>query len=88
MDGFLGADPIVQPDGRLLLVGTADTAPPSAPPGGVTELSVMRLEPDGTPDQTFGDNGNGIVNVSVTALTSPTGAVARLCPQDTTSTGS
>jgi uncharacterized delta-60 repeat protein len=37
----------------------------------------MRLEPDGTPDQTFGDNGNGIVNVSVTALTSPTGAAGR-----------
>ena len=34
----------------------------------------MRLEPDGTPDRTFGGNGNGIVNVSVTALTSPTGS--------------
>jgi uncharacterized delta-60 repeat protein len=37
----------------------------------------MRPEPDGTPDQIFGDNGDGIVNVSVTALTSPTGAAGR-----------
>ena len=56
--------PIQPDDGRLLLVGTADTTPPAAPPGSVTELSVMRLEPDGTPDLTFGDDGTA--NVSVT----------------------
>jgi uncharacterized delta-60 repeat protein len=77
LDGFVGADLVVQPDGRILLVGTADTTPPTAPPGSITELSVMRLESDGTPDQTFGDNGNGIVNVPVTTLTSPTGATGR-----------
>jgi hypothetical protein len=32
LDGFVGADLVVQPDGRLLLVGTADTTPPTAPP--------------------------------------------------------
>jgi uncharacterized delta-60 repeat protein len=37
----------------------------------------MRLEPDGTPDATFGDNGNGTVNVSVTRLSSPTGVPGR-----------
>ena len=75
LDGFVGADLAVQPDGRLVLVGTADTTPPTSPPGSVTELSVMRLEPDGTPDRTFGDNGT--VNVSVTGLSSPAGAVCR-----------
>lgn len=75
LDAFVGADLAVQPDGRLVLVGTADTTPPTSPPGSVTELSVMRLEPDGTPDRTFGDNGT--VNVSVTGLSSPAGAAGR-----------
>ena len=75
LDGFVGADLAIQPDGRLLLVGTADTTPPTSPPGSVTELSVMRLEPDGTPDETFGDHGT--TNVSVTALTSVTGDPGR-----------
>lgn len=35
----------------------------------------MRLEPDGTPDATFGDNGT--INVSVTGLSSPTGVPGR-----------
>jgi uncharacterized delta-60 repeat protein len=73
LDAFVGADLAVQPDGRLLLIGTADTTPPTAPPNSVTELSVMRLLPDGTPDESFGDNGTGATNVSVTSLTSPTG---------------
>jgi uncharacterized delta-60 repeat protein len=75
LDAFVGADLAVQPDGRLLLVGTADTTPPTSPPGSVTELSVMRLEPDGSPDETFGDHGT--TNVSVTALTSVTGDPGR-----------
>jgi uncharacterized delta-60 repeat protein len=75
LDAFVGADLAVQPDGRLLLVGTADTTPPTSPPNSVTELSVMRLEPDGTPDETFGDHGT--TNVSVTALTSVTGDPGR-----------
>jgi uncharacterized delta-60 repeat protein len=75
LDAFVGADLAVQPDGRLLLVGTADTTPPTVPPGSVTELSVMRLEPDGTPDETFGDNGT--VNVSVTGRSSATGDPGR-----------
>ena len=75
LDAFVGADLAVHPDGRLLLVGTADTTPPGSPPGSVTELSVMRLEPNGTPDLTFGDNGTA--NVSVTARSSPTGVPGR-----------
>jgi uncharacterized delta-60 repeat protein len=76
LDAFVGADLAIQPDdGRLLLVGTADTTPSGSPPGSVTELSVMRLEPNGTPDLTFGDNGTA--NVSVTALTSVTGDPGR-----------
>jgi uncharacterized delta-60 repeat protein len=75
LDAFVGADLAIQPDGRLVLVGTADTTPPTSPPDSVTELSVMRLEPDGTPDETFGDNGT--TNVSVTGLSSPTHVTAR-----------
>jgi uncharacterized delta-60 repeat protein len=75
LDAFVGADLAIQPDGRLVLVGTADTTPPTSPPGSVTDLSVMRLEPDGTPDRTFGDDGT--VNVSVTGRSSPAGAAGR-----------
>jgi uncharacterized delta-60 repeat protein len=75
LDASVGADLVAQPDGRLLLVGTVDTTPPTAPPGTITEISVMRLEPDGTPDETFGDHG--IVNLSVTARTSPFGDPGR-----------
>jgi uncharacterized delta-60 repeat protein len=75
LDAFVGADLAVQPDGRLLLVGTADTTPPTSPPGSVTELSVMRLEPDGSPDETFGDHGT--TNVSVSGRSSPTGDPGR-----------
>ena len=70
LDANVGADLAIQPDGRLLLVGTADTTPPDAPPGSVTELSVMRLEPNGSLDETFGDHGT--VNVPVTELSSST----------------
>jgi uncharacterized delta-60 repeat protein len=75
LDASAGADLVVQPDGWILLIGTADTTPPTAPPGSVTELSVMRLEPDGTPDETFGDHGT--VNLSVTARTSTFGDPGR-----------
>jgi uncharacterized delta-60 repeat protein len=76
LDAFVGADLALQPDRRLLLVGTADTTPPTEPSGSVTELSVVRLDPDGTPDEGFGDGG-GPVNVSPSRLTSPTGAPGR-----------
>jgi uncharacterized delta-60 repeat protein len=77
IEGLVGADLAVQPDGRLLLVGTADTTPPTAPPGTVTEFSVLRLEPDGSPDETFGGNGTGTVNIAVTTLDSPIGQTGR-----------
>jgi uncharacterized delta-60 repeat protein len=66
---------VLQPDRRLLLIGTADTTPPTEPPGSVNELSVMRLDPDGSPDGTFGDGGTA--NVSVTGLNSPTAQPGR-----------
>jgi uncharacterized delta-60 repeat protein len=75
LDASVGADLVVQPDGRLLLVGTVDATPPTAPPGTITELSVLRLDPDGTPDETFGDHGT--VNLSVTARTTTFGDPGR-----------
>ncbi len=64
LDTFVGADLAVQPDSRLVLIGTADTSPPTSPPGSVTELSVTRLEANGTPDGTFGFAGTATVSVS------------------------
>jgi uncharacterized delta-60 repeat protein len=75
LDAFVGADLVLQPDRRLLLIGTADTTPPTEFPGSVNELSVMRLDPDGSPDGTFGDGGTA--NVSVTGLNSPTAQPGR-----------
>ena len=73
--GLVGKDLAIQDDGRLLLVGTADTTPPAAPAGSVTELAVLRLEPGGTPDTTFGTEGTA--TVSVTGLTSSNGMPGR-----------
>ncbi|HET9899790.1 MAG TPA: hypothetical protein VFR46_01785, partial [Actinomycetes bacterium] len=53
----------------------ADTTHPAAPAGSVTELAVLRLEPGGTPDTTFGTEGTA--TVSVTGLTSSNGTPGR-----------
>jgi uncharacterized delta-60 repeat protein len=70
LDASVGADLVVQTDGRLLLIGTADATPSGGAPGTVTDVSVVRLNRDGTPDPSF---GGGTVNISVSALTSVTG---------------
>ncbi|QDU23857.1 delta-60 repeat domain-containing protein [Urbifossiella limnaea] len=45
----------VQPDGRTVLAGPVDTA------GGSLDFGVARLNPDGTPDETFGPGGKRTV---------------------------
>jgi uncharacterized delta-60 repeat protein len=52
-----GNDLALQPDGRLVLVGTEDATVPPSFPGTTTELLVVRLEADGDPDPTFGTEG-------------------------------
>ena len=69
-DAFVGTDLALQPDGRLVLVGTIDTTAPPAPPGSVTEFAVVRLDDTGSPDPTFGTSGTA--QVSVSALSSGT----------------
>ena len=71
LDAFVGAGLAIQPDGRLVLVGTVDTTPPTSPPGTFTDIAVMRLNPDGIPDESFGEHGG--VHFSASALTSPFG---------------
>lgn len=52
-DGFFaGNDVVLQPDGRIVVVGTNGS-----------ELMIMRLRADGAPDDTFG--GDGIVTTDV-----------------------
>lgn len=46
-----GYDVAVQPDGKIVAVGSDDTATP------VSSLNVIRLNTDGTPDATFGNGG-------------------------------
>ena len=48
---------VVQPDGKILISGT------SSDTGGAAVTIVMRLNPDGTDDTTFGPYGNGILIV-------------------------
>jgi uncharacterized delta-60 repeat protein len=71
LEAFVGAGLAIQPDGRLVLVGTVDTTPPTSPPGTFTDIAVMRLDPDGIPDESFGEHGS--VHFSASALTSPFG---------------
>jgi uncharacterized delta-60 repeat protein len=63
LDGRFGADLAIQPDGRLLLVGTSDPVPVSEGQP-ATAIAVMRLQPDGTVDDTFGDDGVSLIPVT------------------------
>ncbi|MDX1911167.1 MAG: T9SS type A sorting domain-containing protein [Saprospiraceae bacterium] len=47
----LHANLLMQPDGKIVLFGTEDQAPTG------TQSMVVRFEPDGSLDTTFGDNG-------------------------------
>jgi uncharacterized delta-60 repeat protein len=51
-----GVDVLVQPDGKLLVVGNTDG-------GGAKDLLLARFMPNGQPDPLFGDNGVAIVDV-------------------------
>jgi len=42
---------VLQPDGKIVLLGNSPVTPSEAP------IAFMRLEPDGSPDPTFGFNG-------------------------------
>src|SRR5436853_7044714 len=41
----------IQPDGKILVAGTVDAASFTA------DVKILRYEPDGTPDPSFGNNG-------------------------------
>lgn len=69
-DTSAGADLVVQADGRFLLAGTADATVPPAPPGSVTDLSVVRLDRDGRLDLTFGAAGTATVPMGERAAAS------------------
>jgi uncharacterized delta-60 repeat protein len=47
----------IQPDGRIVVVGEVD------PASGVSNPAILRLDPDGTPDTTFGDRGRAVVKI-------------------------
>ena len=54
----------VQPDGKILLAGTSSTFVANAMNTGVNQLSysfIMRLNPGGTLDSTFGNKGQMVV---------------------------
>jgi uncharacterized delta-60 repeat protein len=47
----------IQPDGRIVVVGEVD------PASGVSNPAILRLDPDGTLDTTFGDHGRAMVKI-------------------------
>jgi uncharacterized delta-60 repeat protein len=53
---------VVQPDGRILVVGTATT------PSTGTDITLSRLNPDGSLDSSFG-GGDGILTTPIAPLT-------------------
>jgi uncharacterized delta-60 repeat protein len=59
-----GNDLALQPDGRLVLVGTEDATVPPSLPGTTEELLVVRLEADGDPDPQFGTDGFADLGIS------------------------
>lgn len=53
-NGDISGDLVRQPDGKLLLSGTSDTA------GGGLDVALVRLLPNGTPDASFGTSGRAL----------------------------
>jgi uncharacterized delta-60 repeat protein len=47
----------IQPDGKIVVVGEVD------PKSGVSNPAILRLDPDGTPDTTFGDHGRVVIKI-------------------------
>jgi uncharacterized delta-60 repeat protein len=65
------SDLIVQPDGKILVSGGADSNS-----GGGEDFGIERLQPNGFPDTTFGDGGSTRVDFgSSTPIESPSGLV-------------
>jgi uncharacterized delta-60 repeat protein len=55
---------VVQPDGKILVVGSSHPVLPTAPPMfGPEGLSAIRLHPDGSLDPTFGSAGKVVLNL-------------------------
>ena len=71
-DGTTSADVVVQPDGKVVVLGREPG------PAGNHDLLLMRLLPDGTPDATFGPAGaGGRVRVDLNGLDDYAGAIGR-----------
>jgi uncharacterized delta-60 repeat protein len=70
-----GADVVIQPDGKIVAVGTRDLNTDSV--GAVGDFAVVRYNPDGSLDQTFGSGG-----VVLTPLTEFGGIASAVALQD------
>ena len=68
----IGEGLALQGDGKLVLVGSVETA---VPPATSIEFAVMRLDADGSVDEAFGD-GNGIVTTGISGRGDAARAVA------------
>lgn len=55
---------LLQRDGRIVLVGNADTSPTSTANG---DMAIARLLPDGSPDDSFGIHGKTVVSFDLMA---------------------
>jgi uncharacterized delta-60 repeat protein len=66
----------VQPDGRIVLVGTVPSLNPNFTGG--TDIGVSRLLPNGTPDPTFGALGRVVIPVDLGGTNDDTGRAVAL----------
>jgi uncharacterized delta-60 repeat protein len=74
-DRFANASSVaVDGQGRILVAGS------DQPGGGIDRTALLRLLPDGTPDESFGANGNGILSLE-NSPASETGTVVRVDAQ-------
>jgi uncharacterized delta-60 repeat protein len=55
----LAADAVLQPDGRIVVVGSTQAT---------GDIAVARLNPNGSPDTTFGGDGKATVDFAVAAF--------------------
>ncbi len=79
----------IQPDGRILVGGTADSASNGGSSPASASAAVSRLQSNGTPDTSFGTNG--VATLPITGQTeavavAPDGTILALCDSVTSTT--
>lgn len=68
-----GVTEVIQPDGKIVVAGTISSSPSGTPQ---SSFFLMRLNPDGSLDGSFGYNKNGMLVYGISSVNCTLGAIA------------